>query len=157
MTDRHIDDLIQNLSWTKEKSVQEEAVEELKSISDLDLTKLINLPSNLKEYMDNAAQILSTCTFERVETVIMELYRWLQDLNWPGAITILNLLSDFPKEKTIQYFEKAVTEAIEMNDESWLDNLSYFTRFSNYSYEDFDNKELFGIMKKHADFMWSST
>jgi len=156
MTDRHIDDLIQNLSWTEEKSVQEEAVEELKSISNLDLTKLIDLPPNFKEYMDNAARILSTCTFERVETVIMDLYRWLQDLNWPGAMKILNLLNDFPKEKTIQYFEKAVTEAIEMNDESWLDNLSYFTRFSNYSYEDFDNKELYDLMMKHADFMWNS-
>ncbi len=156
MTDRQIDDLIQNLSWTKEKSIQEEAVEELKSISDLDLKKLIDLPPNFKEYMDNAARILSTCTFERVEAVIMDLYRWLQDLNWPGAMTILNLLISFPKKKTIKYFEKAVLEAIEMNDESWLDNLSYFTRFSNYSYEDFDNKELYELMMKHADFMWSS-
>jgi hypothetical protein len=154
MKDTDIDQQIRNISWSKDQLVQEKAVNELMLIPELDLRKLIDLPPNYKEYMDNAAIILATFPFVRLENVIMDLYRWLMDLNWPGAKKIMELLKSFPKVETIKYFEKAVVEAIETHDESWLDNLSYFTMFEKYNRDDFQNKELYDLLSLHEKAMW---
>jgi len=155
MNNEDIDQLIQNISWSEEVVVQEAAVFSLMSIPDLDLKKLFDLPPNIKEYMENAAIVLASFPFDRLESVMMDLFRWLMDLNWPGAKRILELLMNIPNIETIKYFEQAIDEANDTNDESWLDNLSYFTKFEKFHRDDFQNGELYDLLHLHEDAMWN--
>lgn len=53
-----------------------------------------------------------------------ELYSWVQDLNWPGALQIFDKLKQLNSN---EYFEKELDKFIEIarliEDEIWLENL----------------------------------
>ena len=57
-----------------------------------------------------------------------KLIDWLQDLNWPGAITIMNRLKSFSDEKLEIPFLKFVNNATKLKNKEeglmWLDYLS---------------------------------
>ena len=55
---------------------------------------------------------------------LIELMEWVQDLNWPGALRILDRLKKFEKDKTFDiYFKSCIKEQKALNEDVWLDNL----------------------------------
>ena len=83
----------------------------------------------------NCAKVLSTKSDEALEPFLPKLLEWLHDLNWDGALTILERLKMFSGSKLKIPFINAVNCAINSNDEDglmWLDYLSDL----------FDNAEL---------------
>ena len=76
---------------------------------------------------DNCAKILSERTDVELEPYIIELLEWIQDFNWPGALTIVNRLKVFSGEKLKEPFMKLFHYAVSLHNEEglmWLDNLS---------------------------------
>ena len=75
----------------------------------------------------NCAKVLSTKSDEALEPFLPKLLEWLHDLNWDGALTILERLKMFSGSKLKIPFINAVNCAINSNDEDglmWLDYLS---------------------------------
>lgn len=76
---------------------------------------------------DNCAKILYIKTDIELEPYIIKLLEWIQDFNWPGALTILDRLKIFSGEKLITPFMKFFSYAVSLQNEEglmWLDNLS---------------------------------
>lgn len=89
----HIHEMIKMLHWHTPASIVNEAIEELIKIQD-DYVHLLIQPHD-KPYWDNAARVLARMDARRLEYHIPVLLLWLQDMNWPGANTIANLLRTF--------------------------------------------------------------
>ena len=53
---------------------------------------------------ENCAAILAKRSDEELSYYLVELLEWLQDLNWPGALVILDRLKAFSGEKLKKLF-----------------------------------------------------
>jgi len=127
-----------NLSWNASLNSQNKAINELASVESLDPNELIQPIS--KEYWENAAKVLNMIGYPRVEAAISGLFSWLQDMNWPGAMIVMELLKSLPKDVIIPYLESAT---IDGDDEIWLINLSTFLIHLKLREHDFVSKKLY--------------
>lgn len=77
-----------------------------------------------KMIWDNCALILSEKSDEELEPYLVELLKWLQDLNWPGALTIMNRLRKYEKNNVFMMSLAYCMNCIEKtNDKIWEENL----------------------------------
>ena len=86
-----------------------------------------------KNVWDNCALILSNKSDEELKPYLPELLKWLQDLNWPGSIIVLNRLKHFSFEKLIFPLTQCVScidESSDFNQAKWLYNLSELLEIS---------------------------
>ena len=90
----------------------------------------------LGDRMSNASIILVKWGSPRIDAIIPGLFRWLQDLNWPGASEVLVLLYDLSEEKTAIPLQDAIAEAKRTNDVEWLEYLEYFASRVEHEQED---------------------
>lgn len=112
------------LNWENPSEIQLEGIRLAKKISDL--SSLIQPPA-APSVWEHCANILSEKSDVELEPYLDSLLEWLEDLNWPGALTILNRLKLFSGEKLKLPLEKAVAKSKEMSYEEgyrWLDYLS---------------------------------
>lgn len=108
--------LLEKLSWHMPKEVQEAAINELASIQDDELYMLLQ-PNN-KDCWENAAITLKKIGYPRIKKIFPELIIWLQDINWPGATVVMEILSKIDKDELLPYIENALIEA--GYDDSWI-------------------------------------
>ncbi len=141
--------LLSKLRWDAALKDQQQAFKEI-VIDNAIAPQMLVRPIS-KSYWDNAAKVLKDMGYERVKHITYELLTWLQDYNWPGADTIIDLLKTFPNQELVPYYEKAIMDAISKNDELWLDYLSVFVFLKKITKSDFIHKELYDVMKKHED------
>ena len=113
------------LSWDRSPVLQLEAIHGIVADEMLDPSLLLqdNIP---KSCWKNAALILAQWGSPRIDVVVPDLFRWLQDMNWPGALEVLVLLYDLPEEITKGPLQDAIAKARETSDDEWMDNLTYF-------------------------------
>lgn len=152
MVENNYIDLISLLDCNLPPKIQEEAINKILKLSDFNPQILLQ-PMG-KEHWENAAKILKDMDYKKIIHLSPYLFEWIQDLNWPGAYIIIEMLSSFPKEQLVPYLEDAVRIALKTNDEQWIDYLSYFTFCNTVSKEDFLNKNLFDLLKRHEDNQW---
>lgn len=76
-----------------------------------------------KNVWDNCAKILSDKSDEELSPYLPELFRWLKDLNWPGAICIYDRLIISEDELFEYELKLSITTAKAQNDEMWLQAL----------------------------------
>ena len=94
---------------------------------ELEDISLLIMPPALPLVWERCAQILSEKSDSILEPYLPQLLEWLQDLNWPGALVILDRLKLFSGEKLKTPFLELVTYAIGLKSEEglmWLDSLS---------------------------------
>ena len=80
-----------------------------------------------KAVWENCALVLVRKSDEELRPYLPELLRWLQDINWPGALTILDRLRAFNGEFLQEPLKNAVREAEALPHQegmTWLDYLS---------------------------------
>ncbi len=123
MDEQKFESLLIKLSWNfTEKEMQNEAISILAdNANDMQIKKLIQPIS--KEYWLNASRVIMQINIDRTKELSTELLVWLKDLNWPGALNILNY---FEKNK-FEVYKSGYFAAIDLagkdNDKIWLDNL----------------------------------
>lgn len=91
-----------------------------------DISLLIQPPA-VPLVWEQCAKVLYEKSDVELESYLDELLEWLQDLNWPGAMTIAERLKFFSGEKLKIALENAIAKSNDMPDEDrlmWLDYLS---------------------------------
>jgi len=114
----NLDELIGNLSWDMPLQIQNEAMCRLADIDD-DRIQLLIQPGD-KSCWGNAARILKNIGYPRNHKVIPDLMAWLQDMNWPGAEIIMEILESIDRKTLIPYIEDSLEKAADDDDFLWI-------------------------------------
>lgn len=95
-----IDQIFEMLSWNNDERIQAQGIEEAKKIKNL---SLFFQPIESKSIWENCAKVLVSKTDDELKLYLLDLFKWLQDMNWPGADIVYERLKSMP----IQHIETA--------------------------------------------------
>lgn len=95
-----IDQIFEMLSWNNDKRIQAQGIKEAKKIKNL---SVLIQPIESKSIWENCAKVLVSKTDEELQIYLIDLFEWLQDMNWPGADIVYERLKSMP----VQYIETA--------------------------------------------------
>jgi len=88
------------------------------------------------------SQILIALGYPCVKPALSGLFRWLQDMNWPGAFPVRDeILLKIDKKELLHSFSSALREAWKTGDSDWLYCLSLFSGDIGYSRDDFSESD----------------
>lgn len=142
-----INKIYEMLNWRNSPAVQSEGIRLVREINDLSL--LIQPPADPSVW-EHCAKVLCEKSDAELEPYLDGLLEWLQDLNWPGAMTIVERLKTFSGEKLKKPLENAIIKSNKMSDNEglmWQDYLSELldnsVLVSNLS------EEMLTLLKKH--------
>ena len=136
-----INEIYRMLNWHSSFADQLQGIKHARNLEDLSLLILPCANGESKSVWENCARALYEIPDERLEKHLPSLLEWLQDLNWPGALIILDRLKIFSGEKIKKPFMDRFAYANNLNNEEglmWLDYLS----------ELLDNKDLKALLPK---------
>jgi len=142
MDRKNIDLLIRNLAFDNNPQDLKNAMSQLVNLKNDELKMLI-LPGVEKKTWDNAALVLKQVGYPRIKSVVFHLLDWLQDVNWPGAYTILDLLSTVDKKFLIHEIEKKISAESINDDDMWLGGIKMLSKKNNFKKDDFITKDIF--------------
>ena len=135
---KDIQKIYKMLNWENADEIRAKGFRLAKKIEDL---SLLILPPAAPSVWECCAQVLFEKPDIVLEPYLNSLLDWLQDLNWPGALIILDRLKVFSGEKLKEPFIDRFAYANNLNTEEglmWLDYLS----------ELLDNEELKAVLPK---------
>jgi hypothetical protein len=105
MDNIEIEEYIQNLNTDAPQYLQDYAISQLIRLEGSKLHLLLQPVS--KSYWSNAAIVLKRIGYPGVKSIIPELLEWIQDMNWPGAQEIADLLITVDDE-IVPYVKKVL-------------------------------------------------
>lgn len=123
----HINELYKMLNWQSRFQDQLEGIKLARDLDDLSLLILPCANGESKGIWENCARALFEISDDRLEPYLPSLLEWLEDLNWPGALIILDRLNRFSGKKLKKPFIDRFTYVSSLNNEEglmWLDYLS---------------------------------
>lgn len=97
-TCRSIDELYEMLSWNQPEEIQRQAIEEAGTVKSLYLF----LQPCGKDVWENCAEVLFRHSDEELAPYLEGLFRWLTDLNWPGAERIQERLKQYKDKESLR-------------------------------------------------------
>lgn len=119
-----IDELFDALS-SADDTIRSSAIKAAKN------TKYISVffqPIESKAVWESCAIIIAARPNYELERYKYHMFRWLQDLDWPGASIIFDKLLDFPFATIQSEFSFCVNTALQTNDRPWLGALCEFSK-----------------------------
>ena len=123
----NINEIYKLLNWQSSVDEQVKGIRLARNLDELSLLILPYANGESKGLWENCAKALSEISDDRLEKYLPSLLEWLQDLNWPGALIILDRLKVFNGKKLKKPYIERVTYASNLNSEEgqmWLDYLS---------------------------------
>ncbi len=111
-----IDQIFEMLSWDNDKETQLRGIEEAKQIKHL---SVFLQPIESKLIWENCARVLISKNDKELQLYLVSMFKWLQDMNWPGADYIYDRLKNMPKEIIEIPYHICLTMAKETQDYSW--------------------------------------
>ncbi len=142
-----IKQIYDKLNWNNPIETQAEGRALAKKVADL---SLLIQPDGAMEAWKNCAAVLSEKSDEELAPYLDELLKWLQDINWNGALIISNRLNRFYDVRLSKTIENAVAKALKMPQEHglmWLDYLSEL--LDNTVIADKLSRETVSLLQKH--------
>ena len=120
-----IDDIMKMLDENNVQELQNKGVELGKKIEAINAFILpLNKGYNTNVWK-NCAKILASKSDEILEPYLDYLLEWIEDINWPGALIIIERLKQFSDiEKFYTVYEDTVKRAFGTNRGMWIANLS---------------------------------
>lgn len=159
MTD--IDKIYSMLDAKNSNEIIEKGKVEARKIEDL---SLLIMPLVREFVWEACADVLAEKTDEELEPYIPKLLEWLNDLNWPGACTILERLRIFSPQKLKPYFVELFYKLIvsdDFSDLSWVENLLMlleenpeFKKILNTDSFEKDRKQFEDKYARHIENKW---
>ncbi len=136
--------LIRSLDWDTPAEIKEAAMKELEKLDEDNLSVL--LQPNGKGCWENAAILLRTIGYPRIRKILPGLFEWLQDVNWPGADIVIEILANINKKDILPHIEHTLIEAAKKNDEPWINGINYLVNAMKLTESDFSSKEIYEIL-----------
>lgn len=144
-------ELINNLSWDYDDDIQNQAIEELSRLPLSEINYLIQ--PNGKDCWHNAAIVISNIvnknknSIQEEEEVLFSLIEWAKDLNWPGALIIVDILTLLDENLVVKIIRKALEMALKDKDICWIDSLKIIVQKCEYiKKENFESDDSFKIL-----------
>ena len=141
--------ILNKMDWNNSEEIQLEGRREASKVTDL---KWLMQPVEYelgKGVWDNCAMVLSEKNDDKLVGYLDDLLEWLQDLNWPGSLTILNRLLVFDEEILKPRLEEIIDIAYKDDDIDWLYNLSFLLK--NDKLKSKINKNYLEILRKNNE------
>ncbi|MBN2876581.1 MAG: DUF5071 domain-containing protein [Bacilli bacterium] len=120
-----IEKYITKLNWNKSRITQQKAIDKLVKMQGSHWYLVLPKRMYHKDLWENAAIVLSKKGINQIEDIIIDLFYWFQDLNWPGVDIIADLLKTIPQTFLNVYLEKAKKIASAIEDPDWSSNLDF--------------------------------
>lgn len=121
----NIDTIMRMIDWNNSETEQQRGIEMAREVTCLKAFFQPFGPGYNKNVWENCARILYERSDEELEPYISDMLIWLQDLNWPGAETILKRLKEFQRLEMLEVNLKQMVPALTaINDDIWLKNIS---------------------------------
>ena len=116
-----LSEAITHLNWNSSESKQKEAVDFL---SKVDTTTLFGIFHQLnKSEWKNYITVVSKINFPDNLPLLPLILELLQDINWPGAIEAIDLISAICSPEVLGLVEKTILKAYQQKDFMWLGGL----------------------------------
>lgn len=120
-----IDQIFEMISSNNEEKIQIQGIEEAKKIKHL---SVLIQPIESKSIWENCARVLVSKSDQELKPYLIDLFKWLQDMNWPGAYLIYDRL----KRMTIPDIEIAYNICLSLADKAedypWKQSLKDFKK-----------------------------
>lgn len=149
----NIDAIMEMLDWNNEIEIQKEGIARAARIDDL---SVFLQPTDIrynKNVWDNCAEILSLRNDKELEPYAMQLIAWTMDLNWPGALEVIERLKKVSKNEVfLAALDKSVLAANNTQELAWLSNMAELLA-NDYFRSDLPPITR-SILEKYKDFIW---
>lgn len=120
----NIDYIMSLIDWNKSIDEQLNGIKMAENVENFNVFLQPCNKNYNKNVWDNCARILSKRTDEELTPYLVELLKWLQDLNWPGALCILDRLQEYQDDTSFgRAFDTCIKYAQTLEDEVWENNL----------------------------------
>lgn len=120
-----IDQILYLLNWDRSK---EDQMIGIRYANETQCIKAFFQPQGKnagKAVWENCAKIISMRSDDELEPYLEDMLFWIQDLNWPGAMVILDRLKQFHQVSYLKSIIQNYTLALhKVGDSSWLYGLS---------------------------------
>ena len=103
--------------------------------------------ANLEQYIHFLLQL----DRELLPHTLNQFIKILQDLNWPGALSVFDFLVQLDKRLYIHILEQYMHLAVAEDDIEWLINMNKLIRSSNIKMNDFEDKVFVSNLKEYLD------
>lgn len=104
------------LSWNNDEKIQAQGINEAKKIKNL---SVLIQPIESKSIWENCAKVLASKKDEELNIYLIDLLKWLQDMNWPGANIIYNRLKHIPINQIEMAYKFCLCLAKQTEDIVW--------------------------------------
>ena len=122
-----IDSIMDMLDWNNDAEVQKAGREMAKEVRCINVFLQPGHAGHRKNVWDNCALVLAERSDAELEPYLHELFRWLQDMNWPGAEIIRNRLQQYERTELFEFtLAECIKEADALHEENWLNTLKAF-------------------------------
>ena len=119
----NIDEIMDMLDWNNSAETQQKGIELAKDIKSINAFVLPMNPS--KSVWENCAKILVDKPDKVLNPYLFRLLEWIEDINWPGALIILERLKNFTETEMLSFSVKEIVRiASATNNHIWLGSLS---------------------------------
>lgn len=133
-----IDKIMEMLDWNNDEEIQKKGIEESKKVKCL--RAFVQPDDRLynKNVWENCAKVIYNRSDEEIEPYLEDLFRWIQDMNWPGAQIVAKRLYEFDDKIELEKVKRNVLKVAKaLNDKTWEEYLN--------NYEDWMTKENIGL------------
>ena len=152
-----IDKIMEMLDGGNSIKLQKKGIKLGRKIKNINVFILPRNSGYGKNVWENCAKILESKTDRELFPYVSNLLVWIQDLNWPGAMIILERMKKF--EEDITFLSAFVRDIVKIAnwtcDEIWLKNLSEL--LDNKKLREGLSEEILNILKPYyydkEDFM----
>lgn len=120
-----IDSILDLLDWNRTEEEQAEGLRLARQVKAFNVFLQPYDKKNNKNVWDNCALIVSEKEDSDLFVYLPNLFMWIQDLNWPGALCIVERLKEYG-ERNASYsrdWQEAYTCAKALKDKVWMKNL----------------------------------
>ena len=156
MNHRDLNKIMKLLRWDAPKEVQNSLISEI--ADDMDFDHSVFLQPLKDDYADagkmcweGCARIFQTMGYPRCAKYIDGFFVWIQDMNWPGAEIMEELLLSIPHDVFMVAYERAIRDAVRSNYTMWLFILSMYVGMRKIKIDDFSDKKSYQAIEGYLD------